>query len=208
MSTDAQPAPRTMATDPDLIQAVDILESVSDCRQADGTVVCPICGDTAASLTGLTNHASNLHERPVIEELLGTDQWRWVLEVCRSEHGMSPRRIADYLPDHTGYWTVQNGIERFDLPEPATDYGQGEARHPDDPVEQVVRETWHAAQVYLSSPTISTFLAKSLVEDVDASHDLVSKALMELKSRGKMTVVNSTSPHRWALAEDGGENSE
>ena len=208
MSTDPQPAQRAMATDPDLIRAVDTLESVSDCRQADETIVCPICGDTAASLPGLTNHASNLHERPVIEELLGTDQWRWVLEVCRSEHGMSPRRIATYLPEHTGRWTVQNSIEAFGLPEPATDYGQGEARHPDDPVEQVVRETWAAAQAYLDSPTISTFLAKALVEDVDASHDAVSKALMELKSRGKMQVVNSTSPHRWALADDGGDGDE
>ena len=204
MSTDAKPATGGMEADPALIRAVDTLESIEDCLLPGGESECPICGDSFGS-QGFTAHMRRGHGTCVPEVSLGTESWREVLSVCYSEHGMSPHRIADHIPGHTSYRIVKAEIERFGLERAAMDYGHGRVRHPDDPFEAVVRETWHAAQVYLEDPRSSTFSCKSLAETVDLDQDLVTKALRELKSRGRVRAVNSTTPYRWVLAEDGGD---
>ena len=190
-----------MTPDPALLRAVETLRSVEGHHLPDGGYECPICGRSTAS-NGITAHMMRSHETCIPAVSLGTSRWRDALEVVYSEHGMSPYRIADYMPGHTSRRVVIAEIERFGLADPETDYGRGRVRHPDDPFEAVVRETWTAAQAYLDDPLSSTFCCADLVGTVDLTKDQVSKALRELKERGLLTPVNKSTPHRWTLTKE------
>lgn len=200
MSTES--AQRGMTPDPALLRAVETLRSIEAYQLPDGGYECPLCGCSAAS-NGIVTHMMRSHETCIPAVSLGTSRWRDTLEVVYSEHGMSPYRIADYMPGHTSRRVVIAEIERFGLADPETDYGRGRVRHPDDPFEAVVRETWAAAQAVLDDPLTSTFSCADLAETVDLPKDHVSKALRELKDRDLLTPVNSNTPHRWTLTEEG-----